>query len=273
MNKIKLKFGLLLFSLFFIVNTFSRDVWTKEKANEWAKTIPYLSGVNYVPSTAINSIEIWSEETFDPKTIDHELSLAQSIGMNSVRIFLNDMVWEHDPEGFYKRVDHFLDICEKHSIYAMITFFTNGGHPEPKLGKQPDPIPGKHNSGWMKTPRLSVLTDESTWGYLEGYVNGTISRFANDKRIAVWDVFNEPGNVGSEHIEQNRKLTKEEIQHNILQTKKLMLKAFEWARAANPSQPITACIWGPSNIKELFYEDQIKNSDIISYHCYGSLYE
>ena len=267
--KLKIAFFLLLST----VSILARDVWTKEQANEWIKKLPYLAGVNYVPSTAINSIEIWREETFDPKTIDEELGLLKSIGMNTVRIFLSDLVWENDPKGMHLRMEKFLEICEKRDVYVMFTFFTNGGLPEGKWGPQPKPRPNVHNSGWMKTPRLSVLSDESKWGYLQSYVYETVKKFANHKRVVVWDIFNEPGNVGSAHIAQ-KKLSDKVIQPNIEQTKKLMLKAFEWARAANPSQPITAGVWeAPQWLKNMFEPEQIKNCDIITYHCYGTLYK
>jgi len=251
----------------------AREQWTPEQANEWQKKMPYLAGVNYVPSTAINAIEIWSKETFDAKTIDHELGLLKSIGMNTVRIFLSDIVWRHDAEGMYERMSQFLDLCEKHDVYVMFTFFTNGGRPDGKYGKQMEPIPGKHNPGWVKTPTLAVLADDENWDKnLKGYVNGIVSKFANHKRVAVWDIYNEPGKVSSAHVPGQKKMTKDEHINYMIKTKKLMEKAFVWAREANPSQPLTACVWESGNIvKEMFDDCSLRNSDIITYHCYKGL--
>lgn len=268
----KLRFALIL-SLVFATVSFAREVWTSQQAKEWASKLPYLSGVNYVPSTAINSIEIWRAETFDEKTIRHEMGLLKSLGMNTVRVFLNDLVYEKDSKGMFERIDKFLEICEEYDVYVMFTFFTNGGLPEPVWGEQPKPRPGIHNSGWMKTPRLSVLQDETKWGYLKDYVHNTVKRYANHPRVVVWDIFNEPGNVGSAHIAQ-KELSQKIIEHNTIQSKKLMLAAFKWARDANPSQPCTASIWESSKkINNMFHKEQLENCDIITYHCYGTLHK
>jgi hypothetical protein len=47
--------------------------WGAEKAWAWYRAQPWLCGFNYVPSTAINPIELWAPETFDPAAIDREL--------------------------------------------------------------------------------------------------------------------------------------------------------------------------------------------------------
>lgn len=114
---------------------FARDVWTCEQANEWFAKQKYRAGVNYVPSYAINSIEFWQKESYNPKIIDSELALLESLGMNTVRVSLNDLVWKDDPEGFYKRLDNFLEIADKHGAGVMFVFFTNGGKDNGKLGK------------------------------------------------------------------------------------------------------------------------------------------
>ena len=44
--------------------------WTAERANNWYAQQPWLVGANFVPSTAINQLEMWQAETFDPATID-----------------------------------------------------------------------------------------------------------------------------------------------------------------------------------------------------------
>ena len=100
--------------------------WSAEKANQWYASQPWPVGCNYIPSTAINQIETWQAESFDPETIDRELALAESIGFNTVRMFSHDLVWEADPEGFKNRVKQILALCEKHNIRMIFNFFTNG---------------------------------------------------------------------------------------------------------------------------------------------------
>lgn len=251
--------------------SFARDVWTPKQANDWYSKLPYLAGVNYVPSYAVNGIELWSDETFDIKTIEHEFKLLKSINMNCIRLFLNDQVHKHNPEAFYAKMQQVLDLCDKYDVYVMFTFYSNGGRPEGKLGKQPEPVAGKHNSQWVKCPTLSVLGDESKWGYLKDYVQGTVKRFANNPRI-IWDIFNEPGNIPSSHVPGQKNMTKDEYVNYIFNTKKLMEKSFEWARAANPTQPLTACVWECDKFTDtIFAESSLTNSDIITYHCYESV--
>ena len=48
-------------------------VWTPEEANGWYAEKGWVSGCNFIPSNAINQLEMWQEESFDPETIDREL--------------------------------------------------------------------------------------------------------------------------------------------------------------------------------------------------------
>ena len=41
--------------------------WPETKANDWYAKQPWLVGSNYIPATAINELEMWQAETFDPK--------------------------------------------------------------------------------------------------------------------------------------------------------------------------------------------------------------
>ena len=90
--------------------------WTAERANAWYAGQPWLVGANFVPSTASNQLEMWQAETFDPETIDRELGWAASLGMNSMRVFLHDLLWEDDAAGFTDRIDSYLDIAAEHGI-------------------------------------------------------------------------------------------------------------------------------------------------------------
>ena len=47
-----------------------REVWSKEQANEWYKQWGWLRGTDFIPSTAINQLEMWQAETFDTATIN-----------------------------------------------------------------------------------------------------------------------------------------------------------------------------------------------------------
>ena len=67
-------------------------VWTKERARAWADSTGWIVGSNYAPSTAVNQLEMWQPATFDPRTIDRELGYAQSLGFNTMRVFLHHML-------------------------------------------------------------------------------------------------------------------------------------------------------------------------------------
>ena len=69
-------------------------------------------GSDYIPATAINELEMWQAATFDPKRIDLELGWAEKLGMNTMRVFLHDLLWQQDAAGFRNRIDEFLKISE-----------------------------------------------------------------------------------------------------------------------------------------------------------------
>ena len=241
--------------------------WSEEKANAWYQQQPWLVGANYIPATAINELEMWQAATFDPKQIDKELGWAEGLGMNTMRVFLHDLLWQQDAAGFKQRLDQFLTIAAKHHIRPMLVLFDSCWDPMPKLGPQPAPMQGVHNSGWVQSPGAKALEDSSQVPRLKSYVVGVVGAFANDSRILAWDVWNEPGGVQYGYYEQQEPKSKVEL------VKALLPQAFAWARAANPTQPLTSGLWegkwtdksGPTAMEEI----QLKNSDIITFHNYS----
>ena len=226
-------------------------VWSNEKANDWYKKQPWLVGADYIPANAINQLEMWQADTFDPGTIDRELGWAEGLGMNTMRVYLHSLAYKADPTGFKSRVDQFLKIADKHHIKPVLVFFDDCWNKVPQIGKQPQRKLGIHNSGWMQDPGDPAYKDSTIYPALEVYVKDVLKTFSDDKRILLWDLYNEPGNSGK----LNSSMT-------------LLAKAFTWARAVNPQQPITAGLWNwGANFHEL-NRFQLANSDVISYHCY-----
>jgi hypothetical protein len=225
------------------------QVWSQQKANAWYAQNQWLVGADFIPSSAINQLEMWQSDTFDPKTIDKELGFAQGIGMNVMRVFLHHMAWQQDPAGFKKRVDQYLAISSKHGIKTMFVFFDDCWNKEPKTGKQPAPKPGIHNSGWAQDPGQPASETMANSPVLEKYVKDVLKTFAADKRILLWDLYNEPGNSGK----GNKSLP-------------LLKNVFKWARQVNPSQPVSAGVWqwGLEDLNKF----QINNSDVVTYHDY-----
>src|SRR5260370_39707205 len=122
--------------------------WSAQKANTWYAQQPWPVGSNYVPKSAINQLEMWQQETFDPAEIDKEFSWAEAMGMNTMRVFLHDLLWQQDSPAFHKRIDQFLQIAARHHIRPRFVLFDWCGDPLPHLGPQHPPIQDVHNSWW-----------------------------------------------------------------------------------------------------------------------------
>src|SRR5215469_10959836 len=171
------------------------DRWSEQKASAWYQQQPWPVGSDYIPASAINQLEMWQAESFDPQQIDKELGWAEGLGMNTMRVFLHDLVWQQDAPGFTQRIGTFLTIADKHHIRPIFVLFDSVWDPFPKLGPQHPPIPGIHNSGWVQSPGASALSDPGQEPRLQAYVEGVVGAFANDPRVLAWDVWNEPSNT------------------------------------------------------------------------------
>ncbi|OGX82529.1 1,4-beta-xylanase [Hymenobacter lapidarius] len=223
--------------------------WPAEKANAWYRAHPWMSGANFTPSTAINQLEMWQAATFDPVTIDRELGWAEGIGFNTMRVFLHSLAWQQDPEGFKKRMDIYLGLADKHHIQTMFVFFDDCWNKDAKTGPQPAPKTGVHNSGWVQDPGDPESRDSLTFSKLRPYVQDVLTRFAHDKRILLWDLFNEPGNSGK-----------------LATSLPLVRNVFAWAHAVRPDQPLSVGLWNWDF--EALNKYQALHSDVITYHNY-----
>ncbi|HDR50078.1 MAG TPA: 1,4-beta-xylanase [Mariniphaga anaerophila] len=225
-------------------------VWTVEQAKLWEQQHGWLRGSNFNPSTAINQLETWQAETFDPETIDRELGWAADIGLNCMRVYLHHVAWDVDKEGFKNRIRQYLTIADNHGIKTIFVFFDDCWNPAYQAGKQPEPKPGVHNSGWVRDPGDLLFEDTTLINKLEVYVKDILKTFKEDKRIVMWDLYNEPGNSGYGN-----------------QSLPLLKKMFDWSWVIRPSQPLSVGVWNAS-LTEL-NQFQLKYSDVISYHSYS----
>jgi hypothetical protein len=245
----------------------AQDRWTEAQANAWYATQPWPVGSDFLPSTAINELEMWQADTFDPTTIDRELGWAEGIGMNTMRVFLHNLLWEQDPEGFKKRIDIFLTIAARHHIQPIFVLFDSCWEPFPKLGPQHPPIPGVHNSGWVQAPGAEVLADPTQYPKLKEYVVGVVGAFAADSRILAWDVWNEPQEENESVYASGQPQSAKDA------VIKLVPQAFAWARGAHPTQPLTSGVydgdWSSLDAMPTMARIQIEQSDVISFHNYS----
>ena len=243
-----------------ITHFMNDNIWNVRKSNEWHKRQPWWVGCNFIPSTAINQLEMWQAETYDPATIERELGWAETLGFNALRVYLHDLVWAADPKGFSERIDDFLGIAKRHGMKVLLVLFDDCHRPDPKLGPQPLPVAGVHNSGWKHSPGQQLVLQfhdgtvpEKERTRLAEYVRGVLTRFAKDDRVLMWDVFNEPGQTG-----------------NGDKSNALLQMTWQWAHDARPSQPLTACLDG--SVGEGNIALNLAQSDVITFHCYDGKY-
>ena len=244
--------------------------WSEQKANDWYSRQPWLVGSNYIPKSAINELEMWQADTFDPTQIDKELGWAESLGLNTMRVFLHDLLWQQDEPGFKKRLDEFLAIAARHHIRPLLVLFDSCWDPAPLLGKQHEPIPGVHNSGWVQSPGAKALADPTQVPRFKTYVQGVVGAFAKDDRILGWDVWNEPdnsggGDYGKTELKPSDKKARVAV---------LLPQVFAWAREVSPSQPLTSGLWDVDISKDDSAQHevdriQMRESDIITFHNYN----
>ncbi len=259
--------GLIVLAMMLTGAAQAQQRWTEAEANAWYARQPWPVGADFLPSTAINELEMWQAETFDPTTLDRELGWAEGVGMNTMRVFLHNLVWEQDPKGFTERMNTFLTIAARHHIRPVFVLFDSCWDPYPKLGPQHPPIPGVHNSGWVQAPGAEMLSDAAQYPRLEKYVKGVVGAFAKDDRVLAWDVWNEPDNTNEGSYNAH------EPKNKVALVLALLPQVFAWAREEHPTQPLTSGVWHGdwSALEKMppMARVQIEQSDVISFHNYG----
>lgn len=243
-----------------------RGRWPVDRAVNWYRAQPRLVGANYIPANAINQLEMFQPDTYDPRRIDAELGMARKLGLNTLRVFLHDLLWVQDRRGFLRRLMQFVTIAARHAIKPLFVFFDSCWDPHPKPGPQHAPVPGVHNSGWVQSPGADRLDDPGYRSVLREYVTGVMSQFRSDDRILGWDLWNEPDNPAKVYraVERPDKI-------DLVAT--LLTQVFEWARTVDAVQPLTSGVWqgawADPRRRSTIAGLQLDNSDVISFHSYA----
>jgi hypothetical protein len=118
----------------------------------------------------------------------------------------------------------------------------------------------------VQSPGLPALqryaSDDVLRVRLEAYVRGVLSAFGQDERVAVWDLYNEPGGYPYPMADP--------VAAACLP---LLRDVFGWARDIAPSQPLTSGLWwSPLHpVPDEIAEVQLAGSDVVSFHHYGPL--
>ncbi|OBH11902.1 MULTISPECIES: cellulase family glycosylhydrolase [unclassified Mycobacterium] len=239
--------------------------WSPDRASNWYRAQGWLVGANYITSNAINQLEMFQADTYDPQRIDTELGWARSAGFNTIRVFLHDLLWAQDYQGFQGRLAQFVDIVARHGIKPLFVLFDSCWDPLPQAGPQRPPRPGVHNSGWVQSPGAQRIDDPNYARTLHDYVTGVLTQFRNDDRILGWDLWNEPDNPSHQYRAVERK-DKQAVVANLLP------QVFEWARAVDPCQPLTSAVWqgewADPGRRSAISGIQLDNSDVITFHSY-----
>lgn len=240
--------------------------WSPERANRWYQAQGWPVGANYITSNAINQLEMFQRETFDPRRIDTELGWARTNGFNAIRVFLHDQLWAQDSRGFQRRLAQFVDIAARLGIKPLFVLFDSCWDPFPQAGPQRAPRPGIHNSGWVQSPGAARLDDHGYLRTMRGYVTGVLTQFRSDDRILGWDLWNEPDNPANAYASVERK-------DKVDLVAQLLPQVFEWARLIDPCQPLTSGVWhgewtDPGR-RSVISSIQLENSDVITFHCYA----
>lgn len=249
--------------------------WPVAKAQAWAGSQPWLCGFNFLPSTAVNFVEMWRGATFDELTIDRELGWAEAIGFNTLRTNLPFVLWNTDRDAFLLRIKRFLRVASSHGLKTVFCLFDDCGFSGelPTPGPQPDPVPGVHNSRAVASPGAAMVSNPDVRPLLRLFVEGVLSTFRDDPRILFWDLYNEPGNLMVFEADGQR-LRNDVLEESSL---RLMIESFYWARNIGPIHPLTVGAWKMSMPWEMTgiapFDNPIDRtalaiSDLVSFHAY-----
>jgi hypothetical protein len=250
--------------------------WTIEQAWKWYERVGWRQGANFLPSSASNQLEMFLGD-LDLATIDRELGWAADLNYNTLRVFLHNLLHQHQGDEFLVKVDKFLDLAQSHGMKTILVLFDGCWDPRPNYGPQEDPRAHVHNSRWLQAPGREVLANESCWEtLLKPYVGEVVKRFGNDDRVLLLDLFNEPDNSNANsygtHKErvpaaQDAKGSEMDPFAKATAALKLVHKTFEWARSVGPIQvPLTIAQWAGQD------DDVFMNySDVVTFHNYGDL--
>ena len=243
--------------------------WSKEKVWDWYNSRPWIRGCNFMSSDCANRVDQWQEYGFEERfeTTKRELALVAETGFNSIRIIPEFIVWLKEHDGFMERFEHYIAEADKNGISCMVVLGNDCMPPKEEALKRMNL--GEQHVDWgyhggRKVSQHGVfngagysLLDEPEYAekYYE-FVREIVTKYKDDERILLWDVFNEPGNSGRKSMS---------LPH--------LMKFFEIIRNIDPIQPLTVGIWSQTvDLDNLLEIEKIglENSDIITYHNYSS---
>jgi len=199
----------------------------------------WVRGANYNPSYAANSVEVW--KNYDPEIVARELSYAERLELNSVRVFLQYLVYEHQPEVFLKNVATFVDLCEKHHIRPMLVLFDSCFSVSPSM---------ENGEIWVANPG-PLRTNPDFYPQGEKYIKALVELFRDDPRVLMWDIMNEPTVTYIAGTKEGRKLIWEFVRHFC-----------NYIHTIDKTHPITVGVAGTDT------SEVTEHIDVLSMHSY-----
>ena len=242
--------------------------WTKAEANSWYKKLGWLRGCNFIGSDCTNRLDMWQSYKQEEKlaTADRELALANKIGFNTVRLWVNFDVYYAEPEHYMGILEKYIALCDKHGQKVMLVLGYEEDLPRgdvfipKKMGEQEYAL-GVHQGRIPLTQEQKKLEPHHYMQYPEireifiEMVRRIVKKYRCDKRVFCWNVWNEPGI---------------ELKEDAIE---LIETLFEEVRALDPEQPLCADIWrGLENGVPCSKEETraLELSDVISFHSYSA---
>lgn len=220
-------------------------------------------------SDCANRVDQWQEYGFEERfeTAQRELALAEETGFNSIRIIPEFFVWKEEHDGFMERFERYVEAAHQHGISCMVVLGNDCMPPKEeakkrmKLGEQ-EVDWGYHGGrkvsqhGVFEGPGYHLLDEPEYARQYDAFVRELVTKYRDDERILIWDVYNEAGNSNRGSMS---------LPH--------MARFFEIIRQIDPIQPLTACVWthlkNPEELPEI-ERYALEHSDIVSYHNYTS---
>jgi len=152
-----------------------------------------VKGAVYTPTDRVNYVDWW--QNYNSAVVERELSYAQVYGFNTVAVYLHYLLWENDAAGLLSKFENFLQIASRHGMKVSPIFFDDCWDPNPHLGDQGAPIPGRHNSRWVQSPGNNVKDNYFNFykPKVRQYVQDVVNAHKTDSRILFWEQANEPG--------------------------------------------------------------------------------
>lgn len=136
--------------------------WSQERANNWYQKQGWPVGANYIPSNAVNQLEMFAPGTYDPRRLDIELGWARLGGFTAVRVFLHDLLWAQDHRGFQSRLAQFVAIAARHGIKPLFVLFDSCWDPFPRRARSPRRGPGSTIPVGCKVPAPNASATGAT---------------------------------------------------------------------------------------------------------------